>query len=258
MNLKIIKMITITVIMPYFKKKSFFKQAYYSALNQGVKNLEIIIIYDDYDRSDIFFLRKIINNRKNTILIVNDRNFGAGISRNIGIKRARGKYISFLDCDDIWKKNKIKYQLNFMKKNNLNISYTSYSVIDKFGNQLYDVKVKNEMMYKDFLRSCDIGLSTVVMKKSIFNNFKFNKIKTKEDYLLWLQLSNSNYKFIGIKKILSSWRVNKNSLSNNIIQKVSDSFRIYYQFEKQNFLKTIFSIVVLSLLAFKKNRFLKL
>ena len=93
---------------------------------------------------------------------------------------------------------------------------------------------------------------------SIFDNFKFNKIKTKEDYLLWLQLSNSNYKFIGIKKILSSWRVNKNSLSNNIIQKVSDSFRIYYQFEKQNFLKTIFSIVVLSLLAFKKNRFLKL
>jgi teichuronic acid biosynthesis glycosyltransferase TuaG len=145
-----------------------------------------------------------------------------------------------------------------MKKNNLDISYTSYSVIDKFGCELYDVKVKNEMTYKDFLRSCDIGLSTVVMKKSIFDNFKFNKIKTKEDYLLWLQLSKSSYKFIGIKKILSSWRVNKNSLSNNIIQKLRDSFRVYYQFEKQNFLKTIVSIIVLSIFAFKKNRFLKL
>jgi teichuronic acid biosynthesis glycosyltransferase TuaG len=96
------------------------------------------------------------------------------------------------------------------------------------------------------------------MKKSIFDNFKFNKIKTKEDYLLWLQLSKSSYKFIGIKKILSSWRVNKNSLSNNIIQKLRDSFRVYYQFEKQNFLKTIVSIVVLSLFAFKKNKLLKL
>jgi teichuronic acid biosynthesis glycosyltransferase TuaG len=251
-------MISVSVIMPYFKKKSFFKEAYYSALNQGVKNLEIIIIYDDEDHSDISYIRKIINNRNNTNLIINKKNFGAGISRNIGIKKAKGKYIAFLDCDDIWKKNKLKYQLNFMKNNNLDISYTSYSVIDKFGDELYEVNVKNEMTYEDFLKSCDIGLTTVVMKKSIFDNFKFNKIKTKEDYLLWLQLSNSNYKFIGIKKILSLWRVNKNSLSNNIIQKVSDSFRIYYLFEKQSFLKTIFSIVVLSLLAFKKNKFLKL
>ena len=251
-------MISVTVIMPYFKKKTFFKEAYYSALSQGIKNLEIIVIYDDEDLSDISCIRRIINNRNNTILIINKKNFGAGISRNIGIKKAKGKYIAFLDCDDIWHKNKIKYQLNFMKKNNLEISYTSYLVIDKSGDTLYSVKIKNEMTYKDFLRSCDIGLTTVIMKKSIFYNFNFNNIKTKEDYLLWLQLSKSNYKFIGIKKILSSWRVNKNSLSNNIIQKISDSFRIYYQFEKQNFLKTIFSIIVLSLLAFKKNKFLKL
>lgn len=251
-------MIPVTVIMPYFKKKTFFKEAYYSALSQGIKNLEIIVIYDDEDRSDISYIRQIINNRKSTILIINKKNFGAGISRNIGIKKAKGRYVAFLDCDDIWNKNKIKYQINFMKKNNLDISYTSYSVINESGDVFYNVKIKNNLSYKDFLKSCDIGLSTVVMKKSIFDNFRFNKIKTKEDYLLWLQLSKSNYKFIGIKKILSSWRVNKNSLSNNIIQKISDSFRIYYQFEKQNFLKTIFSIIVLSLFAFKKNKFLKL
>jgi teichuronic acid biosynthesis glycosyltransferase TuaG len=251
-------MISVTVIMPYFKKKTFFKEAYYSALNQGIKNLEIIVIYDDVDYSDIFHIKNIIDNRKNTILLINKKNFGAGISRNIGIKKAKGKYIAFLDCDDIWHKNKIRYQLNFMEKNNLDITYTSYSVIDKSGDKLYSVKSKNEMTYKDFLRSCDIGLTTVLMKKSIFDNFQFNKIKTKEDYLLWLQLSKSNYKFLGIKKILSSWRINKNSLSKNAIQKIFDSFRIYYLFEKQSFLKTIFSIVVLSLLAFKKNKFLKL
>ena len=251
-------MIPVSVIMPYFKKKSFFKEAYYSTLNQGIKNLEIIVIYDDDDRSDISYIKKIINNRKNTILVINKKNFGAGTSRNIGIKEAKGEYIAFLDCDDIWNKNKIKYQLNFMKKNNLDICYTSYSVIDKLGCKLYNVKIKNRMTYKDFLKSCDIGLSTVVMKKSIFNNFKFNEIKTKEDYLLWLQLSKSKYKFNGIKKILSFWRVNKDSLSNNITQKIIDSFRIYYQFEKQNFLKTIVSIIVLSFLSLKKNKFLKL
>lgn len=248
----------ISVIMPYFKKKYFFKEAYFSILNQRIKNLEIIIIYDDEDRSEIPYIKKIINNRKNTFLLTNKKNFGAGVSRNIGIKNAKGEYIAFLDCDDIWHKNKIKHQLSFMKINNLDICYTSYTVIDKFGFKLYNVETQNKITYKDLLMRCDIGLSTVIMKKSIFDNYKFNKIKTKEDYLLWLQLSKSNYKFIGIKKILSSWRLNKNSLSNNIMQKILDSFRIYYQFEKQNFLKTILSIIVLSYMSFKKNKFLKL
>jgi teichuronic acid biosynthesis glycosyltransferase TuaG len=251
-------MIEVSVIMPFFKKIFFFKEAYYSILNQGFKNLEIIVIYDDKDISDLFIIKKIINNRKNTTLIVNKKNFGVGVSRNIGIKIAKGKYIAFLDCDDIWKKNKLKYQINFMNKNNLDITYTSYLVINESGEKLYNVVSKDQLTYQDILKSCDIGLTTVIMKKSIFNNFKFSKIKTKEDYLLWLKLSKSNYKFIGIKKILSFWRINKNSLSNNTFQKIRDSFRIYYHFERQKFLKTILSILILSFYAFKKNRFLKL
>lgn len=251
-------MITVSVIMPYFKKLSFFKKAYYSALNQKIKNIEIIIVYDDQDKSDLEYIKKIIGSRTNTTLIINKKNLGVGNSRNIGIKKAKGKYISFLDCDDIWSNNKLKYQINFMKKKNLDITYTSYFVINEFENKLYKVRARPEMTYRDFLRSCDIGLTTVVIKKSIFNNFKFNTIKTKEDYLLWLQLSKSKYKFIGIKKILSYWRISKDSLSNNALQKIKDSYRIYYHFEKQSFFKTILSIGVLSLLAIKKNRFLKL
>ena len=203
-------------------------------------------------------IKKIIDNKKNTHLIINKKNFGAGVSRNTGIKIAKGKYIAFLDCDDIWNKNKLKYQINFMKKNNLDITYTSYTVINETGKKLYNVVARNELNYQDLLKSCEIGLTSVVMKRSIFDNFKFSKIKTKEDYLLWLTLSKSNYKLTGIKKILSFWRINKNSLSSNALQKIRDSFRIYYHFEKQNFLKTIVSIIILSFFAFKKNRFLKL
>ena len=251
-------MSTVSVIMPYFKKKKFFKKAYFSALNQKIKNLEIIIIYDDEDCAEINYVKKIINKRKNTILIINKKNLGVAASRNIGIYKSKGYYISFLDCDDVWKPNKLKYQINYMKKNNLDISYTSYSVINEFGRKLYNVDIKNKITYKDLLKSCDIGLTTVVMKKSIFNFFKFSNIKTKEDYLLWLQLSKSNYKFLGIQKLLSSWRVSQNSLSSNIFQKIGDAFRVYYKYEGQNFLNTIISVILLSFFSIKKNKFIKL
>jgi teichuronic acid biosynthesis glycosyltransferase TuaG len=251
-------MITVSVIMPYFKKLSFFKKAYYSALNQQIKNVEIIIVYDDEDKSDLEYIKKITDGRMNTILIINNKNLGVGKSRNIGIEKAKGEYISFLDCDDIWNRNKLKYQINFMKKKKLNITYTSYSVINEFGKKLYNVKVRPEMTHRDFVRSCDIGLSTVVIKKSIFNNFRFEGIKTKEDYLLWLQLSKTKYKFFGIKKILTYWRISRNSLSNNILQKIKDSYKIYYHFEKQSFFQSILSIIILSFFSLKKNRFLKL
>ena len=244
-----------SVIMPYYKKKNYFKKAYYSALNQNIKTLEIIIIYDDNNHSELAFLKKIINNRKNTKLIINKRQLGAGLSRNVGIKIAKGEYICFLDCDDIWKKNKLNYQINFMKKNKIDFSHTSCSVINEVGRFLYFLRAKKELTYRDLIKSCDIVLSTVVMRKSIFKNDKFTDIVTKEDYLLWLQLSKNNIKIVGIDKTFASWRDVRNSLSSNIWQKIKDAFKIYYIYEKRFFLIAIRNIFILSFFSLKKKIF---
>jgi teichuronic acid biosynthesis glycosyltransferase TuaG len=185
-----------SVIMPYYRKKSYFTEAYYSALNQNIKNIEIIIIYDDRDHSELNFIKNIIKNKKNTKLIINKKQLGVGVSRNVGINIAKGKYICFLDCDDVWKRNKLSYQIKFMEKNFLDFTHTSYSVINQNGKLLYSLKAKKEMMYKNLILSCDVALSTVVMKRDIFKNYKFTKITTKEDYLLWLQLSKNNIKIV--------------------------------------------------------------
>jgi teichuronic acid biosynthesis glycosyltransferase TuaG len=244
-----------SVIMPYYRKKSFFKEAYYSALNQSIKDIEIIIIYDDRNHSELNFIKNIIKNKKNTKLIINKRQLGVGASRNIGINIAKGKYISFLDCDDIWKKNKLSYQIKFMEKNFLDFTHTSYSVINQKGNFLYSLKAKTELTHEDLVFSCDVALSTVVMKRDIFKDYKFTKITTKEDYLLWLQLSKDNVKIIGIDRIFTYWRKVNNSLSSGIWQKIKDAFKIYYIYEKKTFMMSIISVFVLSLFALnKKNR----
>jgi len=242
-----------SVIMPYYRKKNYFKEAYYSALNQSIKNIEIIIIYDDRDRSELNFIKNIIKNKKNTKLIINKKQLGVGASRNAGISIAKGKYICFLDCDDIWEKNKLSYQIKFMKKNFLDFTHTSYSVINQRGRFLYSLKAKKELNYDNLILSCDVALSTVVMKRDIFKHYKFTKITTKEDYLLWLQLSKDSVKIIGIDKIFTYWRKVNNSLSSSTSQKIKDAFKIYRIYEKKSFAMSIINVFVLSLFALNKK-----
>ena len=239
--------------MPYYRKKKYFREAYYSALNQSVKDIEIIIIYDDIDHFELNFIKNIIKDNTNTKLIINKRQLGVGISRNVGINVAKGKYICFLDCDDIWKKNKLRYQIRFMKKNFLNFTHTSYSVIDQKGKFLCSFKAKKKLSYDNLILSCDVALSTVVMKREIFEDYKFTKIKTKEDYLLWLQLSRDNIYIVGIDKIFTYWRKVNNSLSSNLVQKIKDAFKIYYIYEKKSFMMSIVHIFFLSLFALNKK-----
>ena len=111
-------MILVSVIIPYFKKKEYFLKSFFSAYNQSLKNKEIIVIYDDENKNELSFIKDNIKYLKNIKLLVNKKNLGAGMSRNRGIKNSKGKYIAFLDSDDIWHKDKLRQQISFMKKNN--------------------------------------------------------------------------------------------------------------------------------------------
>ena len=107
-------MILVSVIIPYFKKKKYIQKTLNSVKNQTYKNLEILIIYDDKDTTDLKFLKRLQKKDKRIKIIINKNTLGAGFSRNVGIKDARGRYIAFIDSDDPWKKNKIEFQLKFM------------------------------------------------------------------------------------------------------------------------------------------------
>ena len=104
----------VSVIMPYYNKKDYFLESINSALNQTYINLEILIIYDDQNRSDLEYIKNCIKNDLRVKIIFNDKNKGVAYSRNKAISIAQGEYIAFLDCDDYWETNKIEVQLNFM------------------------------------------------------------------------------------------------------------------------------------------------
>jgi teichuronic acid biosynthesis glycosyltransferase TuaG len=243
----------ISIIIPYYKKKKFFKNTIKSVLEQTHKNYEIILIYDDVDKTELSFVKLTLKKIKNVIIIVNKKNLGAGYSRNIGIKKSKSRLIAFLDSDDIWHKDKLKNQIKFMKIKKVDFSYTNYSIIDKNKEKIKIIKAPKIITHQNLLFSCDIGLSTVMVNSKLLKKEKFPDLKTKEDYLLWLKLSKKNIKMLGMNETLASWRQTDNSLSSSIIQKLKDAFFIYSHYLKFNFLKSLILVFFLSVNSLTKR-----
>ena len=241
----------VSIIIPYFRKKEFINKTIRSVINQTYKKFEILIIYDDTENQDFTFIKKLLSIDKRIKIIKNKSNLGAGLSRNKGIKKAKGQYIAFLDADDIWQSNKIKYQVNFMEKNNIDVSHTSYHIIN-FDGKIIGERFAKNLNYEDLIKSCDIGLSTVMIKKKILKNNLFPNLKTKEDYVLWLNLARKGYKFISINKKFTYWRSLKNSLSSSTLQKLIDGFRVYRYYLKKPLIASFFHLFVLSFNFLKK------
>jgi len=238
----------ISVIIPYYKKKKYIINSIKSVLNQTYKNLEIIIIYDDENKNDLNFIQKIKKKDKRIFIIQNLKTMGAGESRNIGINNSKGKYIAFLDADDTWQNDKLNKQINFMKTNNYEITHTSYSIVDESQRIIGKRIARNFFRLNELLKSCDIGTSTVMIKKNLINdNIKFASLKTKEDYVLWLKLLEKNSKIYGLNETLTFWTKSSSSLSSSTFQKLIDGFRVYYKYMNFNYAKSIYYLLCLSI-----------
>ena len=236
----------VSVIIPYFRKKKYITETISSVLRQTYEYLEVIIVYDDETKVDLDFINNLKNKDSRIKIITNPLNLGTGESRNIGITNAKGSYIAFVDADDIWDSKKIELQLSYMMSNNYSFTHTSYKIINSENKIVGHRKAKNFENYQSLLGSCDIGLSTVMIKKNIFtNDLKFPNLKTKEDFVLWLKFLKKNYKVFGINTDLTSWRKLNNSLSSSTLQKLIDGFNVYHKFMKFNFIKSLYYLMVL-------------
>jgi len=109
--------------------------------------------------------------------------------------------------------------------------------------------------YSDLIKSCDIGLSTVIVESKLIKKNLFPNIKTKEDYVVWLKLAKSQNRIIGLNEYLTKWRKLNNSLSSSVLQKIVDAYKVYRYYERRSIINAIYQIFVLSINAFKKKGF---
>lgn len=253
-------MTKVNIIIPYKNNLKLLFISLKSVLNQTFKNYKVIIIYDDKDKTDLKRIRKFIITKKKKFkniikIVVNDKNLGAGRSRNIGIEISNSKFVAFLDSDDYWYKNKLKYQIQFMERHKILVTHTSYNIINESEKKKSYRQARKKLYFKDILNSCDIGLSTVIINLNFLkkNRLRFPKIKTKEDYVLWLRILKKIKYITGINKKLSSYRKTKNSLSSNMTRNIINGFLVYRIYLKMGYLESFYRLMILSLNFIKKK-----
>lgn len=135
----------ISIIMPVYNAECYLNQAISSCLNQSYQNIELILIDDGSVDKSIEIINNIINKDNRVKLFFTPTNQGPATARNIGLEKAQGDYITFLDSDDFIANDKLEKQLNFMLQNNLLMTHGNYTFCDLKGNKIKSVTTSKKI-----------------------------------------------------------------------------------------------------------------
>ena len=226
----------VSVIIPTYNSEMFIKRTVYSVLNQTYKNLEVILI-DDCSQDNTRDVIKMISKYDNRIrYFFQEKNQGAAVARNIGIRKARGRYLSFLDSDDLWLPEKLYKQVQVLKAGHPFV-YCAYDFINENEKLLGGkCRIKSEVTYKDELTKTFISTPTVIYDKEFFGNVQMPLRRTGQDYAFWLLLL-SKANAYGIDEALVHIMRREGSLSKNKLQSLIDVYEVQTNFEKIGRLK---------------------
>ncbi|MBQ9023909.1 MAG: glycosyltransferase family 2 protein [Bacilli bacterium] len=244
----------ISIITPVYNAEKFLSDTINTVLNQSYTNLELILVDDcSYDNS-INVIKNIKDKRIK--LIKNKINSKAAITRNNGIKKAKGRYICFLDADDLWDKEKLEKQVKFMKEKNCAFSFTGYEFADEKGRPNgKKVFIPERINYKQALKNTTIWTSTVM--------FDMDKLSKEDIYMpivdrgqdtatWWKVLKKVDYAY-GLNEILSFYRRTNNSLSSNKITALKRTWNLYRNVEHLNIISSFYNFTIYCFNAVKRR-----
>ena len=238
----------IDIILPNYNSSQFIIRTIKSILNQTYKSWKLIIVDDFSNKETKDILKKF--SKKNKIKIYwSNKNRGAGYSRNYAIKKSNSPYLAFIDSDDVWKKDKLKKQINFMLKNKFSFSYTFY---ETFGDRKKFIKPPLSFSYIDFIHNSSIATSTMMVKRNMVKNIRFSKTKICEDYYFKCKLLKKVKHAYCLNKFLTKYRVRKNSLQSNNFRNFFWIWKINKDYNKLNFFDNFFSLLNISLNSLRK------
>ena len=229
----------VSVIMPAYNAAPFIAEAINSVIKQTYSHWELFIIDDASTDGSVEVINSFTSTDQRITLIKNPINQGPGFSRNMGTEKALGAFIAFLDADDLWLPQKLESQLEFMRENNLELTFSSYYLQKENQNSPFAiVEALPVLTYSKLLKSNYVGNLTGIYDVSKTGKVFAPVMRKRQDWAMWLTIIKRQGSTRSIARPLAIYRVRQESLSNNKSSLISYNFRIYREYLKFGFFKS--------------------
>lgn len=235
----------VSVIMPTYNCAKYILQSLDSVIAQTVTDWEIQIVDDCSTDDTAEILKPYLETYPNIHYHVLSENGGPAVARTEAIKRATGKYIAFLDSDDLWMPNKLQKQIAFMEKTGAKFSATAYGWMNEKGDNLHTVLIPPKKTdYKKMIRlSNPIGNLSVMYDQEALGKFEVPPIKKRNDFALWLQILKKTEYCYGMDEVLAMYRVGRiGSVSGNKIKQAKYHWQLYHGIEGHGVIRSLYEM----------------
>lgn len=236
----------VSIITPVFNSENYIADAIDSALNQTYKDLELIIIDDHSQDRSVEIVKNYVDSRIQLICL--KKNGGAGLARNRGIEIASGRYIAFLDADDMWASDKLEKQLDFMGRNKISFCYSSFYLMnDQGASDGTYIEALPRVNHKKMLKNNYIGCLTAIYDTESLGKVYMTEHKKRQDWGLWLKLLSKTPWAMSLSEPLAYYRHGNTSLSKNKLKLIRENYLFYHN---QLGFSTILSVSRMTLFIF--------
>ena len=244
----------VSVIMPCYNMEKYIAATIESVQRQTYPHWELLIVDDTSTDGTADIVRSHQIQDERIHFVVKPKHSSIADTRNQCISMAKGRFLAFLDADDLWHPEKLEQQLQFMTERKIGFSYSSYDCVDEEGKTLEKmVKSAGNLDYDAYLHNTIIGCSTVMIDTSIIGNVFVPDFRTSEDTATWLNILKKGFLAYAIEQPLTSYRIRQHSASSNKLKASSDLWRVYRQNEKLPLFKAVACFCSYAFNAIKKR-----
>ena len=226
----------VSIVVPVYRAQEFIQNTMDCVLAQTYSDWELFLVVDDPQDETIAVIRNYIDEKKeNRIhILIQEENQGAALARNRGVQEATGRYIAYLDADDLWRPEKLEKMLAFLEEKQAAFGFSGYEFADQNGVGMGKVvRVPETLEYKEALKNTTIFTSTVVFDTTRIDKELLNMPNVKsEDTALWWKILRNGYKAYGLDENLVFYRRPAVSLSSNKLVAIKRIWNLYRNVEK--------------------------
>lgn len=220
----------VSVIMPAYNCGDFIGQAIDSVIAQTYTHWELLIVDDASTDNTAEIVRQKKASEERIRFFQHSINLGTQHARNKAIQEGSGRFIAFLDADDLWLPEKLEIQLRIMQKDKVAGCFSSYDLIDEAGRKTgKKIMALPKLSFQKLLKANYVGNLTGIYDSKKIGKIYCPDIAKRQDWALWLEVVKKGGPLIGIGQSLAKYRVRKGSISTNKLEMLKYNFRIYHQ-----------------------------